>query len=150
MKTRVAGWLEALAAYRHPRVAAMLFLGFSAGLPFPLVFATLSALLNDAGIDKKTIGFFAWIGLTYSLKFFWAPIADSIPIPFLTRWLGKRRSWILISQIGVATGLFFLSQTNPQTSLTAVFAFGVLVAFSSASQDVVIDAYRIEAIDRNY
>jgi len=128
----------------------MLFLGFSAGLPFLLVFSTLTLWLNGVGVDKITIGFFSWIGITYSIKFFWAPIIDRVPMLFLTRWLGKRRSWMLVGQIGIACGLIGMASTNPQTDLAMMAWFGLLVAFSSATQDVALDAYRIEAMDSEY
>jgi PAT family beta-lactamase induction signal transducer AmpG len=146
VKARVAGWVEALAAYRHPRVAAMLFLGFSAGLPFPLVFATLSALLADAGIDKKTIGFFAWIGLTYSFKFLWAPVVDRLRLPLLGRLLGQRRSWMVLAQLGAAAGLFAMARLDPAADVQAFAWVALAVAFSSATQDITIDAWRIEAV----
>jgi PAT family beta-lactamase induction signal transducer AmpG len=147
MKDRIAAWLEALSAYRHPRVAAMLFLGFSAGLPFPLVFATLSALLNDAGIDKKTIGFFAWIGLTYSFKFAWAPLVDRLRLPVLGRLLGQRRSWMVLAQLGAAAGLLGMARLDPATDIQAFAWVALAVAFSSATQDITIDAWRIEAVE---
>ena len=146
MKARVAGWVDALAAYRHPRVAAMLFLGFSAGLPFPLVFATLSALLSDAGIDKKTIGFFAWIGLTYSFKFLWAPIVDRLRLPLLGRLLGQRRSWMVLAQLGAAAGLFAMARLDPAADVQSFAWVALAVAFSSATQDITIDAWRFEAV----
>ena len=146
MKARVAGWVDALAAYRHPRVAAMLFLGFSAGLPFPLVFATLSALLADAGIDKKTIGFFAWIGLTYSFKFLWAPIVDRLRLPLLGRLLGQRRSWMVLAQLGAAAGLFAMARLDPAADVQSFAWVALAVAYSSATQDITIDAWRIEAV----
>ena len=141
-----ASWREAFAVYRHPRVLAMLFLGFSAGLPFLLVFSTLTAWLRDLGVSRTAIGFFAWIGITYSVKVLWAPIVDRVPIPFLTRALGKRRSWMLLGQIGIAVGLLGMASVDPTEDLTRVALFALLVAFSSATQDIAIDAYRIEAV----
>lgn len=143
-------WGEALRVYSRPKVLGMFFFGISAGLPLLLVFSTLTAWLRDYGVSRTTIGFTAWIGITFSIKFIWAPIIDSLRLPYLTRLMGKRRSWILVSQLGIAFGLFSMSQLNPQLALPAVFGFGVLVAFCSASQDVVIDAYRIEAVDTEY
>lgn len=143
-------WGEALKVYSRPRVLAMFFLGISAGLPLLLVFSTLTAWLRDYGVSRTTIGFAAWIGITFSVKFAWAPIIDSLRIPFLTNLMGKRRSWMLVSQIGIAAGLFAMSHINPQLGLPAIFGFGVLVAFCSASQDVVIDAFRIEVIEKQY
>jgi PAT family beta-lactamase induction signal transducer AmpG len=143
---RPATWREAFAVYRHQRVLAMLFLGFSAGLPFLMVFSTLSAWLRDLGVSRTAIGFFAWIGITYSIKVIWAPIVDRVPIPILTRMLGKRRSWMLVGQIGIALGLIGMASVDPTTDLSKVALFALLVAFSSATQDIAIDAYRIEAV----
>ncbi len=130
--------------YGHKHVAVLAALGFAAGLPFLLVFTTLTAWLTEAGLERSTIGFFAWVGMTYSVKVFWAPVIDRLRLPLLQRWLGKRRSWILLGQLGVATGLLLMSQLDPATQVTAVAALAVLVAFSSATQDIAIDAYRIE------
>ena len=142
-------WREAFAVYRHPRVIAMLFLGFAAGLPFLLVFSTLSAWLRDLGVSRTAIGFFAWVGVTYSVKVFWAPVVDRVPIPMLTRLLGKRRSWMLLAQVGIALGLIGMAMTDPTRTLTPIAAFALLVAFSSATQDIAIDAYRIEAVTKD-
>ena len=139
------GWLDALAAYKHPRVLAMLFLGFSAGLPFMLVFSTLSAWLREVGIERATIGMLSWVGIIYSIKFFWAPVVDRLPLPLLHRLLGRRRSWMLVAQIGIAVGLFNMAHLNPVGHLGAMAALALLVAFSSATQDIAIDAWRIEA-----
>ncbi|MFP5358255.1 MAG: AmpG family muropeptide MFS transporter [Gammaproteobacteria bacterium] len=138
----VAGWFR---PYGHPRVAAMLFLGFSAGLPFLLVFNTLSAWLREAGIDRGTIGLMSWVGITYSIKFFWAPIVDRLPLPGLTRWLGRRRGWMLLAQVTLAVGLYCLALQQPGENLSAVVWFALLVAFAAATQDIVVDAWRIEA-----
>ena len=128
----------------------MWFLGFSAGLPFLLVFSTLSAWLSDAEVSKATIGFFSWIGITYSIKVFWAPVIDRIPFPFLTELFGKRRSWMLVAQVGIACGLLGMASIDPTQGLQTIALFGLLVAFSSATQDVALDAYRIEAMDKEY
>ena len=141
-------WREALAVYSRPRVIAMSFLGFSAGLPFLLVFSTLSAWLRDSGLALSTIGFFSWIGITYSIKVFWAPVVDRTPIFFLTGWLGKRRSWMLSAQLLIALGLAGMAMSDPQAHLQQIAIFALLVAFGSATQDITIDAYRIEAVDR--
>jgi PAT family beta-lactamase induction signal transducer AmpG len=143
-------WRTAFAIYLQPRVVSMIFLGFSAGLPFLLVFSTLSAWLRDEGIERTVIGFFSWVGVIYSIKVFWAPVIDRLPIPLLTRILGKRRSWMLIAQIGIAVGLFGMAglDAHKQLQLCAVFAVGV--AFCSATQDVVIDAFRIETADARF
>jgi PAT family beta-lactamase induction signal transducer AmpG len=139
-------WRAALAIYARPRVIGMGFLGFSSGLPFLLVFSTLSAWLTVAGVSRTTIGFFSWIGLTYSIKFFWAPVIDRLPLPLLARQLGRRRSWILLAQIGLMAGLLCMASTNPAHHLGAIAGFALLVAFASATQDVTIDAWRIEAV----
>jgi PAT family beta-lactamase induction signal transducer AmpG len=139
------GWLEAIAAYRHPRVLAMLFLGFSAGLPFMLVFTTLSAWLRELGIDRATIGMLSWVGLAYTLKFFWAPVVDRLRLPVIGRLLGRRRSWMLIAQAGIVLGLLNVAHTTPVGHLSALVGFTLLIAFSSATQDIAIDAWRIEA-----
>jgi MFS transporter, PAT family, beta-lactamase induction signal transducer AmpG len=143
-------WRSALAIYTQPRVLGMIFLGFSAGLPFLLVFATLSAWLSDEGISRSVIGFFSWVGVTYSVKVFWAPIVDRLPLPFLTRLLGKRRSWMLVAQIGIGLGLIGMASIDVHryTEMLALCAVGV--AFCSATQDIVIDAYRIESNTPEY
>jgi PAT family beta-lactamase induction signal transducer AmpG len=143
-------WREALLSYRQPRVIGMLFLGFAAGLPFPLVFSTLSAWLRTVGIERTTISFLAWIGITYSIKVFWSPLVDRIAIPGLTRLLGRRRSWMLLAQAGIIVGLIGMAHTDPTHSLGLMALYGFVVAFSSATQDISIDAYRIEAIDADY
>ncbi len=122
----------------------MLFLGFSAGLPFLLVFSTLNARLSDVGVETATIGFFSWLGITYSIKVFWAPVVDRLKLPILDRLLGKRRSWILLAQTGIATGLYLMAHVDPVNATQTLALCGLLVAFSSATQDVAIDAYRIE------
>lgn len=139
-------WREAIVTYRRPRVIGMLFLGFSAGLPFPLVFTTLSTWLRDVGVDRTTIGFFAWIGITYSIKVFWSPVVDRAPLLLLTRWLGQRRGWMLLGQAGIVAGLLGMAATDPTQDIIAMALFALLVAFASATQDVAIDAYRIEAV----
>jgi len=142
-------WHEAFLVYTRPRVIGMLFLGFSAGLPFLLVFSTLSAWLTEAGISRSAIGFFSWIGITYSIKIFWAPVVDRLPLPLLTRLLGRRRSWMLLAQSGIALGLLGMSMTSPLNTVPLAL-FALLVAFSSATQDISIDAYRIEAVVKEY
>jgi len=146
----IHSWKEAFLVYSKPRVLGMLFLGFAAGLPFLLVFSTLSAWLRDVGIERTVIGFFSWVGITYSIKVFWAPVVDSLSIPLLTQVLGKRRSWMLLAQIGITVGLLGMAFTNPTEQIHMVAWFALLVAFSSATQDITIDAYRIEALDKIY
>ena len=125
----------------------MLFLGFAAGLPFPLVFTTLSTWLRDVGVDRTTIGFFAWIGITYSIKVFWSPVVDRLRLPGLTQHFGQRRSWMLLAQFGIVIGIINMAALDPTVQITAMALFALLVAFSSATQDVAIDAYRIEAVE---
>jgi len=139
-------WRESFAVYSHPRVLAMLFLGFSAGLPLLLVFSTLTAWLTEEGLSRTAIGFFSWVGITYSIKVFWAPVVDHLKLPILGG-LGQRRSWILFAQLGIAGGLIYMSRLQPADSLTLVALSALFVAFCSATQDIPIDAYRIEAVD---
>lgn len=143
-------WKQSFVAYTRPQVLGMSFLGFSAGLPFLLVFSTLSAWLRDSGVTLSIIGFFSWVGLTYSIKVIWAPVIDRLPLPFLTRLLGKRRSWMLLAQVGIAAGLMTLAELNPRLQIELIATVAVWVAFCSATQDIVIDAYRIEVIDSEY
>ncbi|MGR8980159.1 MAG: AmpG family muropeptide MFS transporter [Gammaproteobacteria bacterium] len=140
-------WRSALSIYAEPRVLSMIFLGFSAGLPFLLVFSTLSAWLRDEGIDRSLIGFFSWVGGTYSIKVFWAPVIDRVPIPFFSRLLGKRRSWMLLAQLGIMAGLIGMSGLDARAQLQSCAILAVMIAFCSATQDVVIDAFRIETAD---
>lgn len=130
--------------YRQKPVLVIALLGFSAGLPFLLVFSTLTAWLRDVGVERTAIGFFAWVGITYSIKVFWSPVVDRIRLPFLGR-LGQRRSWIVLGQVGIALGLLLMSQADPLSSLTIIAVSAVLVAFSSSTQDVALDAFRIES-----
>ena len=145
-----SNWRIAFSIYTQPKVLSMVFLGFSAGLPFLLVFSTLSAWLRDEGVANSIIGFFSWVGTTYSIKVLWAPIIDRLPLPFLTRFLGKRRSWMLLAQIGIIFGLFVLSETNVHQQLQTCALVAIWIAFCSATQDIVIDAYRIEAVAIKY
>jgi MFS transporter, PAT family, beta-lactamase induction signal transducer AmpG len=147
---RKFNWREAMLIYSRPRVLAMVMLGFSSGLPFLLVFSTLSAWLRDVGVERTTIGFFSWVGITYSIKVIWSPIVDRLSIPGLTSMMGKRRSWMLMAQVTIALGLVGMALQDPQTDLYWIAVFALLVAFGSATQDITIDAYRIEAMDRQY
>jgi len=124
----------------------MFFLGFSSGLPFLLVFSTLSAWLALAGVSVTTIGYFSWVGLSYSLKFFWAPVIDRLPLPGLTRLLGRRRAWLLVAQLGVTAGLLGIATADPATHLRQLVWLAIGVAFASATQDICVDAWRIEAV----
>jgi len=143
---QTATWRAAIASYRKPEVISLVFLGFSAGLPYLLVFATLTAWLRDEGVSRSAIGFFAWIGMMYSIKVVWAPFVDQLKLPFLGERLGQRRSWMLLGQLGIVIALAGMSLVGAD-SLGLLALLALLVAFSSATQDVAIDAYRIEIAD---
>jgi PAT family beta-lactamase induction signal transducer AmpG len=138
-------WGQAFAVYLERPVLSMLFLGFSAGLPFFLVFSTLSAWLRTAHIDRATIGMLAWVGLMYSFKWVWAPIVDRVGLPVLDRLLGRRRSWMLVAQIGIMICLANVALSDPSQSILRVALLALGVAFFSATQDIAIDAWRIES-----
>ncbi len=125
----------------------MLCLGFSAGLPLLLVLGTLSFRLREAGIDRSTIGFLSWVGLAYGFKWVWSPLVDRLPLPGLNRWLGRRRSWLLLAQCVVMAGLVGMALLDPQQALEPVVWCALVVAFGSATQDIALDAYRIESAD---
>ena len=139
------GWGEALRVYLEPASLRMLMLGFSAGLPLLLVLGTLSFWLREAGIDRTTIGHLSWVGLAYGFKWVWSPLVDRLPIPLLTRLLGRRRSWLLLSQLVIMAALASMAFTDPQRSLTPIVWSALAVAFASATQDIALDAYRIES-----
>ena len=141
-----SGWLDALRIYAHPRVLGMLSLGFSAGLPLLLVLGTLSFWLREAGIDRSTIGHLSWVGLAYGFKWMWSPLVDRMPLPFLTRLLGRRRAWLLLSQVAIALALAGMANTDPLDNLAYTVFFALTIAFASATQDIALDAYRIEAV----
>ena len=141
------GLRKTLGIYTHPRVLAMLFLGFSAGLPFLLVAGTLTAWLALAEVSMADIGMFAWVGIFYSIKFLWAPLVDRMHLPFLTTWLGRRRSWMLLSQVLIALAFIGMALTDPSRDLSTMAWFAVIAAFASATQDIAVDAYRIEAVE---
>lgn len=140
-------WGETIKSFTHPRVLTMLFLGFSAGVPILLIFSSLSLWLREAGVERSAVTFFSWAALGYSFKFVWAPLVDKLPLPFLTALLGRRRSWMLFSQLAIIGAIYWMAQTDPTAdgSLTIMALAAVLLGFSSATQDVVIDAYRIES-----
>ncbi|HEX4050204.1 MAG TPA: MFS transporter [Steroidobacteraceae bacterium] len=140
-----SAWQRALLVYREPRVLSMLFLGFSSGLPFYLIFQTLSAWLRQDHIVRATIGMLAWSGLFFPLKFLWAPVVDRLPLPLLHRWLGRRRSWMLIAQLGIGACLLALSHSHPAISLSYVAIAAGSLAFCAVTQDISIDAWRIES-----
>ncbi|MGL6204404.1 MAG: AmpG family muropeptide MFS transporter [Giesbergeria sp.] len=140
-------WLQTLRVYLEPASLRMLTLGFSAGLPLLLVLGTLSFRLREAGIDRSTIGHLSWVGLAYGFKWAWAPLVDRLPLPLLTRALGRRRSWLLLSQCLVVAGLVGMALTDPRQALGPVVACALMVAFASATQDIALDAFRIESAD---
>lgn len=142
------GWLDAIRAYRHPRVVTMLFLGFSAGLPLLLIFSTLSLWLREADISRSTATYFSWAALGYSFKFVWAPIIDKLPLPWLTRVLGRRRAWLLLAQCSIIAAILWMAFTDPVHNLTPMALAAVMLGFSSATQDIAIDAYRIESAEQ--
>lgn len=144
------GWRAALHVYLEPASWRMLCLGFSAGLPLLLVLGTLSFRLREAGIDRSTIGFLSWVGLAYGFKWVWSPLVDRLPLPLLTRWLGRRRSWLLLAQAMVVAGLIGMALLDPQVALEPVVWCALVVAFGSATQDIALDAFRIESADAQH
>jgi PAT family beta-lactamase induction signal transducer AmpG len=138
-------WLGALRVYLEPASLRMLSLGFAAGLPLLLVLGTLSFRLREAGINRATIGYLSWVGLAYGFKWCWAPLVDRMPIPLLTRLLGRRRSWLLLSQFAVMAGLVGMALSDPRQGLDAIVWCALAVAFASATQDIALDAFRIES-----
>ncbi|WP_274572179.1 AmpG family muropeptide MFS transporter [Neisseria leonii] len=138
-------------AYRDPRAVVMFFLGFSAGLPILLIFSSLSLWLREAGVERSTVTMFSWAALAYSFKFVWSPLIDALPLPLLTRLLGKRRGWLLLAQVSVSAAVCLMAIVDPAANGALVYmaAAAVLLGFSSATQDVVIDAYRIETAAGN-
>ncbi|MBK7656451.1 MAG: MFS transporter [Betaproteobacteria bacterium] len=140
-------WADTLRVYKEPATLRMLFLGFSAGLPLLLVLGTLSFRLREAGIDRTTIGYLSWVGLAYGFKWIGAPLVDRLPLPGLTRLLGRRRSWLLFAQTLIMAGLLGMALTDPKFTLDTMVWFALMVAFGSATQDIALDAFRIESAD---
>ncbi|WP_372658294.1 MFS transporter [Hydrogenophaga sp.] len=140
-------WGETVRVYLEPASLRMFALGFSAGLPLLLVLGTLSFRLREAGLDRTTIGYLSWVGLAYGFKWCWAPLVDRLPIPLLTRWMGRRRSWLLLSQLAIMVALVGMALSDPRTGLTTVVWCALAVAFASATQDIALDAFRIESAD---
>lgn len=141
-----ARWWRSLEIYRQRSIVSMLFLGFSSGLPFLLVFSTLTVWLRQAGIERSTIGMFAWVGIAYSFEFAWSPVVDRVKLPLLHRLLGQRRSWMLLGQLGVALGLLRVSVGNPANHSGTIALAALFVAFCSATQDIAMNAWRIESV----
>ncbi|HEY5720395.1 MAG TPA: AmpG family muropeptide MFS transporter [Gammaproteobacteria bacterium] len=147
MTGTLRAWLAASAVYRDRRVLAVGFLGFSSGLPLALTFGTLTLWLAELGIDKTTIGLFALAGTPYTLKFLWAPLVDRVPLPWLTRRFGRRRGWMLATQVALMAGITLLGGSDPVAAPTLTALLALLVAFCSATQDIAIDADRVEILD---
>jgi len=138
-------WQNSLQSLLRPQVINMLFLGFSAGIPLLLIFSSLSLWLIEAGVQRATVTYFSWAALGYSFKFLWAPLIDRLPVPLLTRLLGRRRAWLLVSQgliISAITLMAFIDPAKGENYLTLMAFAAILLGFSSATQDIVIDAYR--------
>ena len=141
-----ASFLESIAVYIQPRVLIVLFLGFSSGLPLALSGSTLLFWTAEAGVDLKTIGLFALAGTPYTVKFLWAPLVDAIDLPVLSAWLGRRRGWLLFSQLLLIAAIAFLGSCDPAAAPGAVALGALLVAAASSTQDIVVDAFRIESL----
>lgn len=143
--TPTRSWSEALAAFFQRPVLRLFFLGFAAGLPILLIFSTLSVWLREAGVERQTVTYFSWAALGYSFKFVWAPLVDRLSLGALTARLGRRRGWLLLTQAALIFAMFFLAAFDPRQDIYWVAAGAVMIGFASATQDIVIDAYRIEA-----
>lgn len=141
---QVSNWYKSFVIYKDVRVIRLLLLGFSSGLPILLIFSTLSLWLKSAGIDRSTITLFSWAGLSYSFKFLWAPVIDKLPIIFLTNNLGHRKSWLILSQLFLISLLILIGFVDPKYNLELIAVLIILIGFSSATQDAMIDTYRIE------
>ncbi len=140
-------WRTVWRVYLEPASLRMFALGFAAGLPLLLVLGTLSFRLREAGLDRSTIGYLSWVGLAYGFKWCWAPLVDRLPLPVLSRALGQRRAWLLLSQLAIACGLAGMALADPRQALTPMVGFALMVAFASATQDIALDAFRIESAD---
>jgi MFS transporter, PAT family, beta-lactamase induction signal transducer AmpG len=143
------GWREAFSVYLKPRVLIVLFLGFSAGLPLALSGSTLLVWMREAGVDLGTIGLFALVGTPYTVKFLWAPLVDALDVPLLSRLLGRRRGWLVLTQLLLIAAIVWLGLTDPAGSPLKVAIGALLVAAASATQDIVIDAFRVESLDES-
>ena len=139
-------FFQSAAIYTDRRAISLFFLGFAAGLPFLLIFSSLSIWLNEAGVDRGTVTRFSWAALAYSCKFIWSPLVDTLPLPLLTRRLGRRRAWLAAAQCVVIAAICLMALINPADSeaLSLMALAAVLLGFSAATQDIVIDAYRID------
>src|SRR5262245_20385058 len=144
-----ASWADTLAVYLRPRVLIVLFLGFSAGLPLALSGSTLQVWATESGVNLRTIGLFAIIGTPYTIKFLWAPLVDALDVPLLSRALGRRRGWLVLSQLALLAAIAILSVASPAASPLLAILAALLVATASATQDIVIDAFRVESLPEN-
>lgn len=144
-----ANWLRAWSVYTEPRVLVILVLGFSAGVPLALTHSTLNLWLREAGVDIGTIGLFALVGIPYVLKFIWAPAVDALPFPLLTRFFGRRRGWLLGCQLLLVLAITAMGLVDPAAAPVVMALAALGVTFVSATQDIVIDAFRIESLDEN-
>lgn len=144
--TARASFAETVAVYLRPRVLIVLFLGFSAGLPLALSGSTLQVWVTESGVDIKTIGLFAAVGTPYTIKFLWAPLVDALDVPLLSRWLGRRRGWLVFSQLLLIAAIALLALCDPAVAPLLVALAGLMVATASATQDIVIDAFRVESL----
>ena len=142
------GWQSVLRGLGQRKVAVMLMLGFASGLPFMLVGNTMGYWLREGGIELATIGFASWVGLAYSFKFLWAPIIDKVRAPRRGRWRGQRRGWMALAQVAIALGLLGMALVGPAGGLGAFVGLALVAAFASATQDIVIDAWRIESSEK--
>ena len=142
-------WGQTARVYLDRRVVVIVLLGFSSGLPLLLVYSTLSAWLQEAGVSKTMIGLFSWASIAYAFKFLWSPVVDRAPLPVLTRVFGQRRGWLLFSQACVIAAILGLGSSDPGQDLAGVALWVLVLAFASATQDIVIDAYRVESLDED-
>ena len=140
-------WSDALAVYLKPRVLIVILLGFSSGLPLALSGTTLAIWMTESGVNLRTIGLYALVGLPYTIKFLWAPLVDALDVPILSKALGRRRGWLVFSQLLLTAAILFLAFQDPSAALWPVAFGAVLVAAASATQDIVIDAFRVESLE---
>ena len=143
------GWADTLALYLRPRVLIVMFLGFSAGLPLALSGSTLQVWATEGGVNLRTIGLFAIIGTPYTIKFLWAPLVDALDVPVLSQLLGRRRGWLVFSQLMLMAAIILLSLCDPSKGPMLAILAAILVATASATQDIVIDAFRVESLPNN-
>src|ERR1700759_3078927 len=146
-KTDKPGWREGIAVYLKPRVLIVLFLGFSAGLPLALSGSTLLIWMSEVGVDLRTIGLFVLVGTPYTIKFLWAPLVDALDVPILSKLLGRRRGWLFLSQLLLFAAIAGLGLCNPATSPFAGALAALLLPTASSTQDIVVDAFRVESLD---